>query len=132
MAFLLVVDDDEEFADAVAMVCRADGHEVVVENRADGVSDRLASRAPDLVILDVMFPEDPSAGFKIARAIHKEKPDLPILMLTGVNQKFPLGFSNIDIEPTWLPVSAFLEKPVDFDVLKQKVSTLLSSRPARS
>ncbi len=125
MAFLLVVDDDEEFADAVALVCRSEGHEVVVENRADGVEARIGERQPDLVILDVMFPEDPSAGFKIARTIHKKLPDLPILMLTGVNQKFPLGFSNKDIESTWLPVSTFLEKPIDFDVLKQKVQSLL-------
>jgi len=126
MAFLLVVDDDEEFADAVALVCRSEGHEVVVESRADGVEARIGARPPDLVILDVMFPEDPSAGFKIARTIHKKLPDLPILMLTGVNQKFPLGFSNKDIESTWLPVSTFLEKPIDFDMLKQKVRLLLS------
>ena len=45
-------------------------------------------------------------------------------MLTAVNQQFPLGFSNKDIDPTWLPVTDFVEKPVDFDALCQKVKAL--------
>ncbi len=46
-------------------------------------------------------------------------------MLTAVNQKFPLGFSNSDIDSTWLPVAEFLEKPIDFDVLKAKINKVL-------
>ena len=50
---------------------------------------------------------------------------MPILMLTAVNVKFPLGFSAKDIDEHWLPVNDFVEKPVDFDVLRSKVATLL-------
>ena len=46
-------------------------------------------------------------------------------MLTAVNQKFPLGFGADDIDDDWLPVSDFLEKPVDLAVLTQKVQALL-------
>ena len=69
-----------------------------------------------------------SAGFELARTIRHENDELkhmPILMLTAVNVKFPLGFSSRDIDDTWLPVAEFVEKPVDFDVLRNKVSTLL-------
>lgn len=50
---------------------------------------------------------------------------IPVLMLTAVNAKFPLGFSSRDIDDAWLPVSDFLEKPVDLDVLRDKVAALL-------
>jgi hypothetical protein len=50
---------------------------------------------------------------------------IPILMLTAINTKFPLGFGPKDIDDDWLPVTEFLEKPVDFDVLVNKVSKLL-------
>ena len=54
-------------------------------------------------------------------------------MLTAVNQQFPLGFSNKDIDPTWLPVSDFVEKPVDFEILKAKINDLLDrSRQPKS
>jgi hypothetical protein len=36
-----------------------------------------------------------------------------------------LGFSARDIDQEWLPVTEFLEKPVDFGVLRDKVADLL-------
>ena len=43
----------------------------------------------------MMFPEDAAAGFEAAREIRSmgqgfEK--MPILMLSAINQRFPLGF----------------------------------------
>ena len=126
MAYLLIIDDDEEFADAVATVCRGDGHEVDVENEFQRAEARVQQRVPDAVVLDVMFPENPSGGFEVARILRKKWPELPILMLTAVNQQFPLGFSSRDIDPNWLPVTTFVEKPVDFQVLRAKIHDLLS------
>jgi DNA-binding response OmpR family regulator len=131
MAFLLIIDDDEEFADAVATVCRAQGHEVVLENDYRAAPARFSERLPDAVILDVMFPENPSGGFELARTIRKKWGDIPILMLTAVNQQFPLGFSNKDIDAAWLPVADFVEKPVDFEVLKMKIEDLLEAAENR-
>ncbi len=126
MAYLLIIDDDEDFADAVAVICRAEGHEVAIENDTTHALEKFAERMPDAVILDVMFPENPSGGFELARKLRKTSNDVPILMLTAVNQQFPLGFSHKDIDPTWLPVTAFVEKPVDFEVLKSKISEMLT------
>jgi len=124
MPYLLVVDDDEEFAAAVASALRKHGHEVALEHDPDGALARLGEQRPDAVLLDVMFPENPSAGFELARDIRRDHPDLPILMLTAVNQKFPLGFSAGDIDSTWLPVSEFLEKPVDLIELCERVDQI--------
>jgi hypothetical protein len=46
-------------------------------------------------------------------------------LLTAINARFPLGFGPNDIDSEWMPVTEFLEKPVDFDVLKDKVAKLL-------
>jgi DNA-binding response OmpR family regulator len=126
MAWILVIDDDEDFAQAVATVLRGNGHEVELEHDAERVIGRLEERRPDAIILDVMFPENPSAGFEIARAIRRKFDPIPTIMLTAVNQQFPLGFSNKDIDPVWLPVTEFVEKPVDFAVLGEKVAALLA------
>jgi DNA-binding response OmpR family regulator len=132
MAYLLIVDDDEDFAGAVATVCRAEGYEVAVAYDAAGAEACFAQRLPDAVILDVMFPENPSGGFELARFIRKKWGEIPVLMLTAVNQQFPLGFSHKDIDPTWLPVHDFVEKPVDFEILKAKIIELLNrSQPPK-
>ena len=40
----------------------------------------------------------------------------------------PMGFNERDIDKEWLPVSDFVEKPVDLNVLKDKVHALLHPR----
>ncbi|MBC8470169.1 MAG: response regulator [Planctomycetes bacterium] len=133
MPYLLIVDDDEDFASTTATVLRKEGYDVQVELDIESAVKSMESKPPDLAILDVMFPENASAGFELARSMrHKsgKLKNIPILMLTAINTKFPLGFGPKDIDESWMPVTEFLEKPVDFDVLREKVAKLLSSNSA--
>lgn len=134
MAHLMIIDDDEDFASAAATVLRDAGHSVEVCLDQATATARLGAMRPDLIILDVMFPESDSAGFDMARAIRHYTANLegvPVLMVTAVNARYPLGFSARDIDDQWLPVSDFLEKPVDLDVLRNRVQALLAEAQAR-
>ena len=129
MAYVLVVDDDEDIAKAEAMVLEKAGHEVHIELSTDGGEKSFKARKPDLMILDVMFPENASGGFDFARKIKDflgEGEKVPILMVTAVNSNFPFGFSADDIDEEWLTVTDFLEKPVDLDELCTKAEALLA------
>jgi len=135
MAYVLVVDDDEDFANAAALELRDAGHEVRIELSPSRGLAAAQERKPDLIILDVMFPEDISAGFELARTLHEPASGLrevPVLMLTAVNQRFPLGFGADEIDDEWLPVADFVEKPVDLDVLRNKVAELLERSEKRA
>ena len=134
MAYLMIVDDDMDLATATATVLRAAGHEVVIQTDTSAAEREMLARVPDLVVLDVMFPEDSSAGFTLARRMRhrlEALADVPILMLTAVNKEFPLGFSSNDIDAEWLPVDSFIEKPFDVDVLAGKVASLLEGQAAK-
>jgi DNA-binding response OmpR family regulator len=133
MPYLMIVDDDEDFASTTATVLRKEGYDVQVELDIDSAVKSMESKPPDLAILDVMFPEDASAGFELARSMRHESgklKNIPILMLTAINTKFPLGFGSKDIDEDWMPITEFMEKPVDFDVLREKVAKLLGANKA--
>ncbi len=126
MAYLLIVDDDLDFATAVARVLSQEGHETAIETDAAKAVERIEQRRPEAVILDVMFPEDDTAGFDVARTIRRTFGPLPVVLLTAVNQQFPLGFSPRDLDAKWLPAVDFLEKPIDFARLTATVNAILA------
>ena len=94
MARIVIVDDDVECAKNTAAVLKTKGYETTLVHTTENAIAILIQNNPDLLVLDVMFPDNPVAGFDLARDIrrHREIKDLLILLLTGVNQEFPLGF----------------------------------------
>lgn len=128
MARIKLIDDDAEFAGNIAAILRTAGHDVSTLDTTEGAVQILAANKPDLVILDVMFPSNPVAGFDLAREIRRTRAlkDLPVILLTGVNQEFPMGFSASDIDPDWMPVQDFVEKPVEAKLLLAAVSKMLA------
>ena len=135
MAYLLIVDDDEDFALAAAHVLRAGGHEVATELDTRSAVRSVERRAPDVAILDVMFPENQSAGFDIAREIRNDQrtAGIPVLMLSAINEKgvYAGTFSNRDRDDSWLPVNEFIEKPIRPGQLLEKVKVALEKGPLR-
>jgi len=130
MANIQIIDDDEELAENIALVLKNEGHSVDILTDTENAVEKLIQNTPDLLILDVMFPENPAGGFDLARNLREiqEITDLPVIMLTAVNQEFPMGFSSKDIDKDWMPVQDFIEKPVDIPKLITKISNLLQSR----
>ena len=128
MAKVMIVDDDRDFMDSICRVLRRKGHSTTAIYDTQEVIARLEREPHDVLILDVMFPEDAAAGFHLAQDIrkHQDLTRLPILILSAINTKFPMGFGPNDIDQNWMPVQDFLEKPIDFDVLLSKVEKLAS------
>ncbi|MFA6030435.1 MAG: response regulator [Elusimicrobiota bacterium] len=121
MARVLVIDDDQDIAKATAMMLEAGGHKAEIELNEKKAVERVGQVKPDVVVLDVMFPGNDTAGFELARDIHSKYEKLPIVMVTSVNEHGKLGFSGADVDPSWLPVSEFIEKPVKKERLLELV-----------
>ena len=127
MARITIIDDDLDLAEDVSQILAGAGHQVRLRGDIDGAMEELNRRKPDLLILDVIFPENPAGGFDLARQLRSTAAlkDLPVILLTSINQEFPMDFSARDIDPDWIPVQDFLEKPVPPAVLLASVDRLL-------
>jgi CheY-like chemotaxis protein len=123
---ILIIDDDPDITEAMRIILESKGYEV--RNARDGTAgmDRLKEAKPDLIILDVMMRTS-QEGFELSRELkhHAQYRDIPILMLTGVQQKTGLDFKPAAGDESWLPVEEFLDKPVKPEVLLEKVENLL-------
>ncbi|MEI6218748.1 MAG: response regulator [bacterium] len=129
MARIMIVDDDVELTNNTADLLRQKGHEVSTLNATSDAIRKITRDKPDILILDVMFPDNPIAGFDLARQIRctPAVKDLPIILLTGINQEFPMDFAAKDVDPDWMPVQDFLEKPVKMPALLKTISRLLNA-----
>ncbi len=129
MAKIYIVDDDRDIVESISMVLKANGYEVDAQYNDENVVENILEKKPDLIILDVMFPENNSAGFEIARKIKSNNllSNIPIIMLSVINERgIYIGhFSQQDIDPSWLPVNLFLDKPIKPSELLQHVKNIL-------
>ena len=78
---ILVVDDEPNILDVIAMALRFQGFEV--DTAATGREALAAVRAfkPHLMLLDIMLPD--MEGFEVARRLGAERAGLPIVFLTA-------------------------------------------------
>jgi DNA-binding response OmpR family regulator len=77
---IVVVEDEETIASAVAARLRADGFRVETAGDGPGGVELCARLAPDLVVLDLMLPG--FDGIEACRRIQAERP-VAVLMLTA-------------------------------------------------
>jgi DNA-binding response OmpR family regulator len=82
---ILVAEDDPAILSGVTDLLTLEGY--AVETAADGACalDRFRNAVPDLVLLDVMMPK--MNGYDVCRAIRRENPAIPVLMLTAKGEE---------------------------------------------
>jgi two-component system alkaline phosphatase synthesis response regulator PhoP len=131
MRTIMIIDDDVELVENVITVLDDPDTTMVAMDTTEGAIQKLQEVQPDVLILDVMFPENPAGGFDLAREIRKteEIKSLPIILLTGINQELPMDFSADDIDDDWMPVQEMLEKPFRITELETSVAKLITQTP---
>jgi two-component system response regulator MtrA len=80
MTLIMVVDDDQDLAEMLAIVLTGEGMEVDLVGRGDEVMEIFRATPPDLVLLDIMLPG--IDGIEVCKQIRAESM-IPIVMLTA-------------------------------------------------
>ncbi len=126
---ILVVDDDPDILDAVAMILESQGYKVVTAR--DGIEGLATLKAenPDLMILDLMMPK--MDGFGVCKELQDPRwakhKDVPILILTSVREEASRRRYELETG-LQLDVDDYIEKPMSPDVLLERVGALVKKK----
>lgn len=129
MAKILVVDNDPDMLLAARLSLESSGYEVVEARSGTEGLEAVKAHNPDLIILDVMM-DTTTEGFQVSLKLRNPDPKseyaayrhIPILMLTAIHTTTPVRFAP---DQDYLPVDAFIDKPLDPDKLLKLVEKLL-------
>lgn len=119
-ARILLVDDQSDSREMVALALEDFGAEVHTSESVSAALQRLASLEPSLVITDIGMPEED--GFSLLRRLRERRLSVPVVALTAFSDAghrdrgASLGFAG------------YIAKPVGSAELARELSTILARR----
>ena len=116
---VIVVDDDKEIQEIVTFVLNRNGFEVAVASNGQQLRHLLATRVPDLIILDVMMPGQ--NGYEIFSALRSDlrTQQVPVIIMTAHAEDI---YERISVD---LGAAVHITKPFHPLDLVEKIRTLL-------
>ena len=129
---LLIVDDDPDFVDGIRAILEGAGYAVdAAYNPKDGF-DALKARPYDLLLLDILMGRG-AEGVMFARKMRKDPVlrEIPVLIITGLREQIAFLFPGEPLHPHLVPVDELMEKPVEPQLLLEKVAALLAAAERR-
>jgi CheY-like chemotaxis protein len=120
-ASILVVEDDHLARNLICWFLRKEEYQVT--EAADGAQalELLAARRYDLVISDFVMPK--LDGLKLVEHLHAVSPRTPVIFTTGY-------LSKDSGQKILQGMAAFVQKPIDFELLRDCVKRALAPVPA--
>ena len=81
---VLVLEDDEDYADIISHTLSRDSHDVVVVDTVAGAIKFSEKKTPDLAVLDVVLPD--GSGLDVCKRLRELKPGMPVVFLSSLDR----------------------------------------------
>jgi DNA-binding response OmpR family regulator len=126
MSRILVVEDNTAMAQGLANNLEVEGHTVRWRPDAERGLAEASSFSPDLIILDLMLPDQ--SGYRVLRELRESGDDTPVLILTA------LGDEAEKVRGLRVGADDYVTKPFGLLELLARVEALLrrAGRPGSS
>lgn len=118
MKKILVVDDEKNIRTLFRDELEECGYEVATAGSGTEAIEQVATNKPDLIVLDIRMED--MTGLEVLEHVRRDHEDLPVIMCTavrGLEDDFTVWDSK---------VSDYITKPVDLEVLKEKIQKALN------
>ena len=108
---VLVVDDEEDIRETIALFLKKNGYEVRTAVNGDDCLEKVREEKPDMILLDIMMPGTPV--IEVVRQLPNEKIVFCTVVRTSDSEREKLL--------TQKNILGFIQKPFDIDDLLAKV-----------
>jgi DNA-binding response OmpR family regulator len=126
---ILVVDDDPDIRDVLVELLEGEGYQVITANDGKQGLEAVKKESPDLMILDLLMPV--LDGFGVCKQLQDPRwskwKNMPVLILTSVREEVSQRRYELETGLS-LNVDDYVEKPLDPDVVLDRVKNLLARR----
>ncbi|MFP5354393.1 MAG: diguanylate cyclase [Gemmatimonadota bacterium] len=121
-ACILVADDDQSVVQTMTWVLKEHGYDVVAAQRGTQVLELMEERTPDLVLLDVMFPD--LDGYQVLERIKEDDrfKDVPVMMVSSLPPE------EAAVRTLGLGAADFVKKPFRVKELLARIQAQLRMR----
>jgi len=125
-AKIMMIDDDPDFVEGIKSILEKADYTVDVAYNPKTGFEQLQAKEYDLLLLDIMMGRG-AEGVALARKIRKDPKlrDMPVLIITGLREQIAFLFPGQSVHPHFVENDEMLEKPVEPQLLLEKVSTLI-------
>ena len=119
---ILIVEDEKDPKRFLEILLNESGYETATAGDGKEAFEMVKSFKPDAITLDIIMPEE--SGVKFYRDLKKDDQyaNLPVIIITGVPRYRDLFKRDYATMPKPF---AFIEKPIDSEVLLQKIQEAL-------
>ena len=120
---VLIVDDDSDFLETTRLALRKD-YEVKTALSGEECLKAVAAQKPAAIVMDVMM-NDVLDGLETAKKLKESAAtrDIPIVMLTSVNQHFDY---RTQVADGYYPRDRWFDKPVRAEDLRAALRELMA------
>ena len=117
---VLLIDDEEDFAEALAKRLKARAFTVDIASRGVTALEKVKERDYDAVLLDLAMPG--WDGIETLKRLKEEKPNLQVILLTGH------ATVSKSVEAMKLGAVDLVEKPAALDDLLEKIEAAMERK----
>ena len=113
---ILIIDDDLDILETMTSLLEYEGFQILSADSVEKGMELIGAEVPDLILLDIMFPEKKTRGFEAVGEIKSSHPSIPLFVLTAINREYAFGFTKEDVR-----ADEFLNKPVKTERLVELI-----------
>jgi CheY-like chemotaxis protein len=123
---ILIVDDEMEQIEFASTILEETGHTLITAMDGREGMNKAKAEKPDLILMDIMMPEQGGIGMYQNLKHDDETKDIPVIIVTGITRGGGFDDTLVRQDQEIPGPDGYIEKPMNPEAVLKMVNDLLS------